>query len=158
MFYNFILLKNCCKTKNTNFFRVCVQIIGEPPAMICRKNRHLGGEKLIAMPWKKKAHTKSECKHFLWGHTFGSIFAKIKMQWVTLPKTNIGPEKMDGWKMILSFWGIKRPIFRARFAVSFREGTVIFHHQADSPIQRPQRLAIPFLPLLGKAIPGLVSS
>ena len=50
MFYNFVRLKNGCKAKDTKFLGVCVQIIGEPPAMICRKNSHLGGEKLIAMP------------------------------------------------------------------------------------------------------------
>ena len=32
---------------------------------------------------------------------------------------------MDGWKTILSFWGVGWPIFRGENAVSFREGRLV---------------------------------
>ncbi len=41
----------------------------------------------------------------------------------TLPETNSSPRKIDGWKTIkFPFLGPKRPIFRCKLAVSFREG------------------------------------
>ena len=42
----------------------------------------------------------------------------------TLPKTNSSPLKMDGWNTILSYW-VKRPIFRGKLAVSFREAQIV---------------------------------
>ena len=43
--------------------------------------------------------------------------------------------KMDGWKMILSFWGVGGPVFRGEIAVSFREGRVlkIFKYHVGLP-------------------------
>ncbi len=36
------------------------------------------------------------------------------------------PLKMDGWNTIVSFWGVKRPIFRG-VAGLFVSGSVLYH-------------------------------
>ena len=40
---------------------------------------------------------------------------------ITLPETNISPENEWLEYVLVSFWGVKRPIFRGKLAVSFRE-------------------------------------
>ena len=46
---------------------------------------------------------------------------------ITLPETNISPENEWLEYVLVSFWGVKRPIFRGKLAVSFREGNLIIH-------------------------------
>ena len=58
-------------------------------------------------------------------------FVHINTQyvWHTLPETNSWHLKMDGWWLeyfFVSFWGVKRPIFRCKLAVSFREFSLVW--------------------------------
>ncbi len=52
---------------------------------------------------------------------------------ITLPEANnILPLKINGWFRWISFWGVKRPIFRCKLAVSFREGIMgIYSHTKE---------------------------
>ena len=56
---------------------------------------------------------------FHWGY-FPTLILSILVG-ATLPETNMAPE--NGWLeyYIVSFWGVKRPIFRGELAVRFRE-------------------------------------
>ena len=49
-----------------------------------------------------------------WSESFGITFSETNSE--------LTPEAMDGWNMTVSFWGVKRLIFRGKLAVSFREG------------------------------------
>ena len=62
--------------------------------------------------------------HFEAGNVWGSCTNfEVEHVWFTLPESNIFAPANGGLEyVLLSFWG-KRPIFRGKLTVSFREGT-----------------------------------
>ena len=70
-------------------------------------------DKLLAQ--KKKSDQQQKHQKAILSYIFLPTLFKN-----TLPETN-KHLKMDGWNTILSFWGVKRPIFRGKLAVSFTE-------------------------------------